>query len=123
LKNVTWKSLGFTLKLFCFALIFAQLFAGCGGPSNEDALNGIGGIWAACKVYHAQNDKWPASIGELANLKLEEKTQKRWTFRLESSQEGIRYIFATSTSEMPGGAGKTIRFDAKNGRFSGYGFE
>jgi hypothetical protein len=60
-------------------------------------------------------------MSDLKMPKLDEKTQKFWTFSLRSSQNGIQYITATSTSEMPDGPGKIVLFDAKNGKFSGYG--
>ncbi len=49
-------------------------------------------------------------------LTIDESVHLKWNF--EISEEDIT---ATSTDEMAGGSGKTVRYDILQGKFFGYG--
>jgi prepilin-type N-terminal cleavage/methylation domain-containing protein len=91
------------------------------GARAGEAQEAIGAVWAAAKVYHAQTGTWPTDIRQMPQLTLDRIILDRWILTLNGGGSGIRQILATSQAAMPGGAGKTVRFDAQTGKWSGYG--
>jgi hypothetical protein len=71
-------------------------------------------------MFQQDRDRAPADVEELEELgylTLDESVRRQWTFTLAWPEN----IEATSTDEMPGGAGKTITYDILQGSFIGYG--
>jgi prepilin-type N-terminal cleavage/methylation domain-containing protein len=92
------------------------------GARAGEAQEAIGATWAAAKVYHAQTGTWPTDIRQLTQLTLDQIILDRWTLSINGGGTGgIRQITATSRGAMPGGAGKTVTFDAQTGKWRGYG--
>lgn len=89
----------------------------------NEAQEAIAAIWAAAKVQHAETGRWATKMNHLKRLNLEQVTLDRWNFALITGANGMQMIRGTSTSLMPGGAGKIVSFDAQRGRWSGYGFD
>ena len=88
-----------------------------------EAQEAIAAIMAGAKVYNAEKGRWPTRIEQIDKLQLDPLTEERWNFTIVPGANGIQRIQATSTGQMPGGAGKTVRFDALTGKWSGYGFD
>jgi prepilin-type N-terminal cleavage/methylation domain-containing protein len=90
---------------------------------SAEAQEAISAVWAASKVHHAQNNRWPSKITEMRQLELDEVTKRRWNFTIIPGAQGISALVATSTQEMKGGQGKQIRFNVETGEWTGYGFD
>jgi type II secretory pathway pseudopilin PulG len=88
-----------------------------------EAQEAIAAIMAGAKVYNAENGRWPTRIEQILKLQLDELTKDRWRFDIVPGTNGIQRVQATSTGQMPGGAGKIVRFDAVTGKWGGYGFD
>jgi prepilin-type N-terminal cleavage/methylation domain-containing protein len=121
---------GFTLVEVLVVVVILAILAAIAVPiylryvesaRAGEAQEAIGSIWAAAKVFHAENGRWPTSTSQMTNLSLDQIVEERWNFAITSGGTGIRTITATSTGRMPGGAGKNVTFNAQTGRWSGYG--
>jgi len=126
------RNSGFTMVELAIVLVILAILAAIAVPiylqyvesaRAGEAQEAIAAVWAAAKVYHAENGRWVTQIGQLNRLNLEQVTTQRWTFNLTPGANGIQTIRATSTGLMPGGAGKIVSFDAQRGKWSGYGFD
>ncbi len=90
------------------------------GARAADAQSQIGAIYNASKMFRQDRDRWPTDIEELEEygyLEMDESVRRMWEFTIN----GTETIVASSTDEMPGGAGKEITFDIVQGVFTGYG--
>lgn len=90
------------------------------GARASDAQSQIGAIYNAAKMFYMDRDRWPTTIEELEEygyLQMDEAVRRQWEFSLN----GQETIVATSTGEMPGGAGKEVTYDIQQGKFFGYG--
>ena len=69
-------------------------------------------------MYYLNRGEWPTEIDELersGQLDISRSTKLKWTFDIQLSGWGGR-ITATSTEEMPGGAGHQVIYDGGSGR-------
>jgi prepilin-type N-terminal cleavage/methylation domain-containing protein len=121
---------GFTLVEVLVVVVILAILAAIAVPiylhyvesaRAGEAQEAIGSIWSALKVEHAETGQWKTDIRQLRKLTLDPITIDRWHFTIVPGANSIRTITATSTGRMPGGGGKTVRFDAQEGRWSGYG--
>jgi len=90
------------------------------GARAADAQSQIGAIYNSAKMFMQDKDRAPADVTELEEngyLTLDESVRRAWQFTLNWPET----IEATSTDEMPGGAGKMITYDILQGTFFGYG--
>jgi type IV pilus assembly protein PilA len=121
---------GFTLVEVLVVVVILAILAAIAVPiylqyvesaRAGEAQEAIGSIWAAAKVFQAEHSTWPSDIRQLTNLNLDRIVTNRWHFVINPGANGITSIIATSTGQMPGGAGKTVTFNAQQGRWTGYG--
>lgn len=123
---------GFTLIELLTVIIIVAILAAVSAPiymnyiknaRATDAQTAISAIYTAEKVYSQKHDGEWVDVSILENpdnpeLTLDPATKQNWQFEVQISE---KKIIATSTENMPGGAGKEVRFDAQNGKFEGYG--
>ena len=123
---------GFTMVELAIVLVILAILAAIAVPlylqyvqsaRAGEAQEAIAAIMAAAKVQFAETGRWPTNITQLNRLQLDPLTVQRWSFVLVPGSQGIQSVQATSTGQMPGGAGKVVRFDAVQGKWSGYGFD
>lgn len=123
---------GFTMVELAIVLVILAILAAIAVPlylqyvesaRAGEAQEAIAAIMAAAKVNYAETGNWVTAIEQLPRLQLDRLTRERWRFALVPGNQGIREVRATSTGQMPGGAGKVVRFDAVEGKWSGYGFD
>lgn len=121
---------GFTLVEVLVVVVILAILAAIAVPiylqyvesaRAGEAQEAIGSIWAASKVYQAERGNWPSDIRQMTNLNLDPIVKIRWRFTITPGSNGITKIVATSTGQMPGGAGKTVTFNAQTGKWTGYG--
>jgi prepilin-type N-terminal cleavage/methylation domain-containing protein len=121
---------GFTLVEVLVVVVILAILAAIAVPiylqyvesaRAGEAQEAIGSVWAASKVYHAEHGSWPTDIRQLNNLNLDRIVSARWQFTITPGANGIQRIAATSTGQMPGGAGKIVTFNAQTGKWTGYG--
>ncbi len=126
------KNSGFTMVELAIVLVILAILAAIAVPiylkyvesaRAGEAQEAIAAIWGASKVHHAETGQWPTDITQLRRLHLEQVTTDRWNFTMTPGANGIQTLSATSKGLMPGGAGKIVSFDARRGRWSGYGFD
>lgn len=132
LKNFKQQK-GFTLVEVLVVVVILAILAAIAVPIYLNYVNGarsaeaqeaISSVYAASKVFQANTGSWPSNVRQLQQLTLDRVTIGRWNFTISGSgQAGINTITATSTGLMPGGAGKTVTFDARTGRWRGYGID
>jgi prepilin-type N-terminal cleavage/methylation domain-containing protein len=123
---------GFTLVEVLVVVVIIAILAAIAVPiylnyvasaRAAEAQEAISAIMAAARVFQSQNGRWPTNITQMRMLTLDPITTNRWNFTIITGGAGISQVTATSTGIMPGGAGKTVTFNAQNGRFTGYGNE
>ena len=121
---------GFTLVEVLVVVVILAILAAIAVPiylryvesaRAGEAQEAIGSIWAASKVYHAEKGSWPTDMRQMTQLTLDKIVKDRWNFTITPGTGGISTIVATSKGSMPGGAGKTVTFNAQTGKWSGYG--
>ena len=80
----------------------------------------ISGIEHTATMYYQTYGEWPQDIEQLeytGQIDLDRSTKLKWTFVLQMPDR----IIATSTENMPAGAGKITIYNARTGEFFGYG--
>ena len=122
---------GFTMVELAIVLVILAILAAIAVPlylkyvesaRAGEAQEAIAAVMAASKINHAETGRWVTDVNALRRLELDPLTKERWQFVIVPGANGLQSIQATSTGRMPGGAGKTVRFDAVQGKWSGYGF-
>ncbi len=128
-ENLNRSRKGFTLIEILVVVVIIAILAAISvpiyieyvrGARAADAQSQIGAIYNAAKMYQQDRDNAPADVielEELGYLTLDESVRRMWQFTLNWPET----IEATSTDEMPGGAGKQITYDILQGSFFGYG--
>jgi len=107
--------------LFAIAIpIYTAYVASARSAEAQDAINSIK---AASNVYNARTGNWPTNIDQLDQLVFADVTLRRWNFNIVVGGQGITSITATSTGQMPGGAGKSVTLNVVTGEWRGYGFD
>lgn len=123
---------GFTLVEILIVVIIVAILAAIAvplylqyveGARAAEAETAISAIWRANQVYYQRYGSYTASLNDLRNagLTLEQATLDNWQFSIVGGGDNLTSIQATSTANMPGGAGRTVRFDVETAKFSGYG--
>ncbi len=123
------KRKGFTLIEILVVVVIIAILAAISvpiyieyvrGARAADAQSQIGAIYNAAKMYQQERDQWPTDLDELVEwgyLTIDESVMTQWEFTINGTEQ----IVATSTDEMPGGAGKEVTYDILRGVFFGYG--
>jgi len=102
---------GFTLVEVLVVVVILAILAAIAVPiylhyvesaRAGEAQEAVGAVWAASKVYHAENGRWPTDTRQLTQLKLDKIVSDRWQFTITPGSNGIQRIAATSTGLMPG---------------------
>ena len=107
--------------LFAIAVpIYTRYVAQARAAEAQEAINAIK---SAANVFKARYGRTPNNIDQLEQLEFEDVTLERWNFNIVSTGQGISQITATSTSRMPGGAGKQVTLNVQTGEWRGYGFD
>jgi prepilin-type N-terminal cleavage/methylation domain-containing protein len=107
--------------LFAIAVpIYVSYVAQARAAEAQEAINAIK---AASNVHYASTGQWPANVDQLEQLQFEDVVLDRWNFNIVTAGRGITQITATSTSRMPGGAGKQVTLNVLTGEWRGYGFD
>jgi len=126
------SSKGFTMVELAIVLVILAILAAIAVPlylkyvesaRAGEAQEAIAAVMAAAKVHYAETGRWVTSIYQLPKLQLDPLTEDRWEFAIVPGSQGIQRVQATSTGQMPGGAGKVVQYDAIQGKWSGYGFD
>ncbi|MDP8208410.1 MAG: hypothetical protein P9L92_17215 [Candidatus Electryonea clarkiae] len=90
-----------------------------GRKSAENAMSQIGAIYNAYKMFECDRDTTTITVSELEEfgyLAIDTTAKREWKFSVNWPD----LIDAISTDEMPGGAGKIIKYDILQGTFHGY---
>jgi len=112
------------IKKTLLILISLLMIAGCDKyPYASEARKVILNITKASIMYYTNEKEWASEIDELersGHLDVSRSMKLKWTFDIQLSGKGGR-IIATSTAEMPEGAGHQVVYDVNTRMFSGYG--
>jgi prepilin-type N-terminal cleavage/methylation domain-containing protein len=124
---------GFTLVEVLAVLIIVAILAGVGTPIYLSYVEGaraaeaqttISSIVSAEKIFYQKHGRY-ATLEELTtkkkHLNLDPATEINWKFEITATETELKKVTAMSTEDMPGGAGKSVEFDAQTGKFTGYG--
>ena len=94
----------------------------------SDAKTQIKTLLEECKIWKTSHEDFPTDVQEMIDEgfgNISKSTLRKWTFEIDlESWEGWGLegsINATSSEDMPGGAGKKVCFDVSTGRYTGYG--
>jgi prepilin-type N-terminal cleavage/methylation domain-containing protein len=126
---------GFTLVEVLAVLIIVAILAGVGTPiylsyvesaRSADAQTTISAIVTANKIHYQKFGEYASDVEVLREkkaLQIDEATKRNWSFQIGASGERFGNVRATSTEEMPGGAGKQVEYNVETGQFTGYGID
>ncbi|MBZ0263433.1 prepilin-type N-terminal cleavage/methylation domain-containing protein [bacterium] len=129
MQQLSSKRKGFTLIEILVVVVIIAILAAISvpiyieyvrGARAADAQSQIGAIYNAAKMFNQERDEWPSDVDELVEfgyLDIDEAVRSQWEFTINGQEQ----ITATSTDEMPGGAGKEVTYDIIRGVFYGYG--
>ena len=99
------------------------IFLVCCGERGQKAASEsqilLKDVAGASKRYEAVHGGTQASLEQLeaeAYIKLDQVLKDKWKIDISGD-----IFFATSTDEMEGGAGRELRYNRRDGTFSGYG--
>jgi prepilin-type N-terminal cleavage/methylation domain-containing protein len=135
LKCIAKDNNGFTLIELLTVLVIVAILAAVSAPiymnyikgaRAADAQTTIAAINTAEKIYYQKTGNYATNVDDLEKNKditIDEATKNKWSFTVEASGEIYTGASAVSKEEMAGGAGHTIRFDVKEGKFHGYGID
>lgn len=122
---------GFTLIEIMAVLIIVAILAAVSAPAYikyvksaraAEAQTAISAYYTALKVYYQKFGKYTSSPEEL-DIEVDEATLNSWTFSIGASENDLTTLQATSTENMPGGAGRVVTYDVKTGEWTGYGVD
>jgi prepilin-type N-terminal cleavage/methylation domain-containing protein len=125
---------GFTLVEVLAVLIIVAILAGVGTPiylnyiksaRSADAQTTISAIVTAEKINYQKTGSYVNDLEALrkGGVQIDEATEVNWKFEIGASQQQFTDVKATSTEEMPGGAGHTVEYKVQTGKFTGYGID
>ncbi len=121
---------GFTLVEILVVLVIVAILAAIAFVSYSpivdkgyaaEAENYIKDVAGATSTYEQTYGGRTPTIEELKRrgyISPTDALQRNWEIDISGQK-----ISATSTEEMPGGAGNTVEYDRAAGKFSGYGFD
>ncbi len=121
---------GFTMIEIMVVVVIVAILAAISVPiyvqyvesaRASDARSTLSALYKNARVFYQDRGEWPSDVEDLRRdgyMEIDRGTLRQWTFDISGLDEEI---IATSTDEMPGGAGKEIRYDLIRGKFIGYG--
>ena len=121
------KQSGFTLVEVLVVVIIVAILAAISVPlylkyvedaRAAEARTAISSIWTGAKIYHQRHGLWEKDWKKY-KVEIDDATLDHWDFSILGNPP--KQIVATSTSKMPGGAGKQVTYNTETGEFSGYG--
>ena len=126
-NNLQKRTSGFTLVEVLVVVIIVAILAAISVPlylkyvedaRAAEARAAISSIWTGCKVKHQRTGIWDKDWKSY-KIEIDEATLEHWDFDILGNPP--TQIIATSTSRMPGGAGKQVTYHIDTGEFTGYG--
>jgi len=127
------KNDGFSFLELIAVLVIIAILASVAVPVYTEQMKSarateaqvtIGAIKNATKMYEQKYGSLPNDVAVLESkgfIKIDPATVTKWTFEFSKNRNELQLITAKSTNQMPGGEGNTITFDARTGKWSGYG--
>ena len=133
MKNLKKYLNGFTLVEILIVVVIVGILAAIAIPTYysyvkkgyaTEAKTQLKSIVQAADMYYSERGEYPADIEEMENegyLELKTSVKKKWEFEIAMDENDGGTCTATSTEEMPGGAGEILIYEIENGKFIGYG--
>lgn len=128
--NLKKRQSGFTMIEIMVVVVIVAILAAIAVPTYlkyvesaraSDARSTLSALYKNARLYRQDRGEWPTSVEDLTRgkyLEIDRGTLRQWTFDISGLGEEIK---ATSTEDMPGGAGEEIKYDLAMGKFTGYG--
>ena len=133
MKNFKKYLSGFTLVEILIVVVIVGILAAIAIPTYysyvkkgyaTEAKTQLKSIVQAADMYYSERGEYPADVEEMETegyIELKTSVKKKWEFEISLDENDGGTCSATSTEEMPGGAGEIITYEVENGRFTGYG--
>ncbi len=128
--NIKKRQFGFTMIEIMVVVVIVAILAAIAVPTYlryvesaraSDARSTLSALYKNARLFYQDSGDWPGSVEDLRRgkyLEIDRGTLRQWNFDISGLPDELK---ATSLDEMPGGAGREIRFDVERGKFLGYG--